>query len=556
MKKILSFLPVIGALVLGQSARAQSYTYTVENSKAIITGFATGSEPSGAIAVPSTLGGYTVTQIGRSAFKDKTAITSITFTTGANVIKIGVTAFQGCTALQTVALPSASTVIPTGLFQGCTSLSSVTIPGTVTGIGDSAFADCRSLVSLSLPAALTSLGESAFLNCRSLTSLSIPSGVTSIPGQLCQECRALATVSLPAGVTTIGYSAFSNCISLASFSLPESVISLGHDAFHGCEGMTAFAINGSLSSMGDQAFLGCGNLAAITVAEANATYSSVNGVLFNKSRSSLILCPEGQSGSYTIPSTVTSLATGAFAHCDGLTEVSMPGGITGIGEDAFYYASNLETLAIPAGTSSIAAWAFAGCSNLTGVTIPAAVTSIANDAFHYNSSMTWAVFDGSAPTMGSAVFDSAASGFTIYFHSTRTGFTTPTWLGYASSSLDIPSALVSWLTGNGFTPGAALLSDSDGDGVNLLMAYALGLDPNLNLAGSMPQPILATEGLSLTFHGNSEGISYSAEASTDLETWSTDGVSLSDPDGDGLRTATMATGTATPARFMRLVVNY
>jgi hypothetical protein len=548
--KSLRFLIPAAAFVLGHSAVAQSYTYTVVDSKTIITGFS--AEPSGAITVPTTLGGYNVTQIGRSAFKDRANITSISFATGANVVKIGATAFQGCTGLQSVVLPSGATAIPSGAFQGCTSLNSVTIPATVTSIGDSAFADCRSLATLSLPSVLASLGESAFLNCRSLTSLTIPSGVTSIPGQLCHECRALSSISLPAGVTEIGYSAFYNCSALTSFTLPDAVTSVGHDAFHGCRGIAGFGINGALATLGEQVFRGCSSLAAITVAAANPSFSSAGGVLFNKAQTSLLLCPEGKTGSYTIPSGVSSLATGAFAHCDGLTGATVSSSLPVIGGDAFYYASSMTSVTIPEGVASIGEWAFAGCSGLTEVTIPASVASMGSDAFHYCSDLVSAVFNGNAPTMGTNVFASTASGFTVYFYAESTGFTTPAWLGYPASVIGEESAMVTWLTANGFDAGTDMDSDPNGDGVSLLMAYAFGLDPNGNLAGSMPKPVLSGGSLSVSFYGEAEGITYSAQASGDLAKWTTEGVTLSEPDAEGVRTASVVVGSA--KRFMRVVV--
>jgi hypothetical protein len=87
--------------------------------------------------------------------------------------------------------------------------------------------------------------------------------------------------------------------------------------------------------------------------------------------------------------------------------------------------------------------------------------------------------------------------------------------------------------------------------LDLLMAYALNLDPDNALAG-MPVPILGSGTLSMTFHGAAQGVTYGAVTSTDLQNWTTDGATLSAPDADGMRTATI--DTTAPRRFMRLVV--
>ena len=45
----------------------------------------------------------------------------------------------------------------------------------------------------------------------------------------------------------------------------------------------------------------------MTVDTNNPAYSSVDGVLFNKSQTTLIQCPGAKTGSYTIPNSVTSI---------------------------------------------------------------------------------------------------------------------------------------------------------------------------------------------------------------------------------------------------------
>jgi hypothetical protein len=54
----------------------------------------------------------------------------------------------------------------------------------------------------------------------------------------------------------------------------------------------------------------------------------------------------------------------------------------------------------------------------------------------------------------------------------------------------------------------------------------------------------------MTFHGAAQGVAYGAETSTDCQNWTTEGVTLSAPDAEGMRTATI--DTTAPRRFMRL----
>jgi hypothetical protein len=99
---------------------------------------------------------------------------------------------------------------------------------------------------------------------------------------------------------------------------------------------------------------------------------------------------------------------------------------------------------------------------------------------------------------------------------------------------------------------ADLHLDTNGDGVNLLMAYALNLDPNQNLSGSLPVPITSADSLSISFHAASEGITYTVQTTADLRASTTDGVTLSEIDAGGQQTATVSLGDE--GRFLRLVV--
>jgi hypothetical protein len=70
--------------------------------------------------------------------------------------------------------------------------------------------------------------------------------------------------------------------------------------------------------------------------------------------------------------------------------------------------------------------------NITNITIPGSVTSIGNRAFYSCTSLASAVFLGNAPTMGTEVFDLCPVSFTVYYISGALDFTTPNWMGYSS----------------------------------------------------------------------------------------------------------------------------
>lgn len=187
-----------------QAATQGNYTYTVSNGEATITDCKTTA--SGALALPSTLGGSPVTAIGASAFEGCTKVTEITIPD--SVTSIGGKAFYGCTKLTKVTIPDTVVTIGTNTFYGCTALNSITIPGSITNISDKAFYNCSGLDTVTIMEGVKTIGNNAFQNCTTLRYLILPEGITSIGKLAISGCRALVCIQLPQSLTTVGDSAF------------------------------------------------------------------------------------------------------------------------------------------------------------------------------------------------------------------------------------------------------------------------------------------------------------------------------------------------------------
>ena len=346
--------------------------------------------------------------------KDKTELirypagkTDTSYSIPDSVTSIGYGTFDGCSSLTSVTISDSVTSIGGHAFYGCASLTSITIPNSVTSIGDDAFRNCSSLTSITIPDGVTSIGGSAFSGCSSLTSVTIPDSVTSIGSFAFSGCSSLTSITIPDSVTSIGVWAFYGCASLTSITFPNSVTSIGDYAFYNCSNLTSIAFLGSVTIVGVwafsscpcivsvrigsgvtnivagwTAFAGCGEWDQINVDTANTAYSSENGVLFDKNKTKLIKYPQGKADtSYAIPSSVKSIAEGAFYGCSNLTSITIPDGVTSIGDDTFSWCSSLTGITIPNGVTSIGDSAFHNCDSLASVTIPDSVTSIGYEAF-------------------------------------------------------------------------------------------------------------------------------------------------------------------------------
>ena len=496
MKKWLlcSFITLVATLgfALTSTVNGITWTYQVSSGKASITNCP--SSTSGAITIPSTLGGYPVTSIGDDAFQNCSSLTSVTIPS--SVTSIGDYAFRYCSSLTSVTIPEGVTSIGSSAFSGCRGLTSVTIPSSVTSIGSYAFSGAapttlttawlpdgmstNNLKTLIIPEGVTSIKSSAFSGCSSLTSVTIPSSVTSIWKYAFEDCSSLTSVHIsdlsawckiafesecsnplscakklylngelitnlviPSSVTSIGRRAFSNCSSLTSVTIPSSVTTIGYYAFYNCTSLTSVTIPSSVTSIGDWAFDGCSNL-KITVDSANTVYASLDGALFNKSMTELLRGP-GATSNYTIPSSVTSIG-GAFYGCESLTSVTIPSSVTTIGYQAFYNCSSLTSVAIPSSVTSIESFAFYGCESLTSVTIPEGVTFtfIGDYAFCDCSSLISVTIPEGVTSIGEYVFSDCSSLTSVTIPESVTSIEEHAFWNCSSlTSVTIPSSVTS-----------------------------------------------------------------------------------------------------------------
>ena len=105
-----------------------------------------------------------------------------------------------------------------------------------------------------------------------------------------------------------------------------------------------------------------------------------------------------------LPDSVTSIGQGAFADCKSLTRVNLPRGVTRIERLTFGYCSSLKTVTLPAGVTSVGESAFAWCESLTGITLPDGVTSVGEAAFNGCGSLTEITIPDSVTSIGGWAF--------------------------------------------------------------------------------------------------------------------------------------------------------
>jgi hypothetical protein len=236
----------------------------------------------------------------------------------------------------------------------------------------------------------------------SISYNSISYSVTTIGDNAFNACKGLTSVTIPNSVTTIGARAFSFCEGLTPVTIPNSVTTIGDKAFYDCIGLTSVTIPASVTSIGVEAFTGVGS---IDVNSNNPNYSGFEGVLYNKDQTTLIHCTKSKTGSFDIPSPVTSIGNGAFLDCESLTSVTIPNLLTTIGDNAFYACYYLTSVILPNTVTTIGDYTFAHCEKLTTFTIPASVTSIGEFAFYDCTGLTTVTIHNSISSIKRYAFE-------------------------------------------------------------------------------------------------------------------------------------------------------
>jgi hypothetical protein len=214
--------------------------------------------------------------------------------------------------------------------------------------------------------------------------------------------RCVGTYTTPNSVTSIGSGALLAAC-MTNLVIGNSVTSIGDGAIQGGS-LRSVTIGNSVTSMGSSPFANCPSLLAITVDPSNPAYSSLDGVLFNKSRTTLVAYPGGKAGSYTIPNSVTNIGPNAFYYRLALTSIIMGDSVTSIGTNAFYLCRNLTNVTMGNGVRSIGDQAFWDCSGLTSVMMGNSVTSIGDEAFGQCTRLTSVMMGDGVTSIGSAAF--------------------------------------------------------------------------------------------------------------------------------------------------------
>ncbi|MHA7056510.1 leucine-rich repeat protein [Aquimarina sp. M1] len=324
---------------------------------------------------PATSISYTVTTIGREAFRNK-GLTSVT-------------------------LPPTLTTLEFRAFRDNRGINSITIPANVISIGNESFFNNSLILVISENSIPPSIAGGTFGD-RSQISLFVPlgteidysnaswTGFSQVNGQLPVNSSFIVnnlnykiTSSNPNTVEVIGGSVTGELIIPDSVVAPDgfsyTITSVGNRAFEN-QGITGLSIPNTVTEIKSLAFHE--NQITETTLPNSVTSIGFRAFRFN------------QLSNINIPDSVTSIGNGAFEG-NQLINVAIPEGVTTIEQHSFR-SNQLQTVIIPSTVTSIGNSAFRN-NQLTIITLPGNILSIESFAFRENPSLESIVSEASVP---------------------------------------------------------------------------------------------------------------------------------------------------------------
>ncbi|MBR4703274.1 MAG: leucine-rich repeat protein [Oscillospiraceae bacterium] len=360
--------------------------------------------------------------LGYRAFYDCDQITS--FYVPAGVVSIDFYAFSGCDRLETVTVSENSQLsgIYGNAFSDCRRLTDFFVPDTVLEIGDCAFRGCSAMNDLHLgensqlrtvgdhafeyaritrfamPEMLEEIGDSAF-RCSGLEELVFNDSIRFIEDFAFAGSALIHTKQLviPGSLEYLGARSLLGASGIEELTLPGNCLSgkTVRDLFsdlepnsynlediHSVSNVKKITVTGETDGLSASAFRMLPGLEELILPDGDTNFRIVDGVLYNRDMTALLLYPAGRAGtSFTVPQGVTSISDYAFYCCDDLSSVVLPDGLTTIGESAFLGCSQLENAALPDSVTTIGGHAFSGCSQRLSLTTPGGMTVVSPSAF-------------------------------------------------------------------------------------------------------------------------------------------------------------------------------
>lgn len=201
-----------------------------------------------------------------------------------------------------------------------------------------------------IPDNITEIGQMAFINKQSVKSIVIPNGVTKIDNYAFAECNNITNIEFPSSLLLIDIGAFLGT-SISNIELPEGLTTIEERVFAGTK-LSSLNIPSSVTDIGPSITSGCSNLKNFTVSPNNKNYTTIDGNLYSKDKTTLIQCSAyNGNAKYTVLSGTTKIADGALST-GSFSQVVLPDSMKILDVGIFGY-SDLKELYVPTSVTDI-----------------------------------------------------------------------------------------------------------------------------------------------------------------------------------------------------------
>ena len=192
----------------------------------------------------------------------------------------------------------------------------------------------------------------------------------SIDNQALKNNVKIKSVRLADSVKEIGNQSFYNCTALRDINL-ENVSQIRWESFLGCVHLKEITLSSGIRYLGRRSFSGCKRLNCVKFQESTMLKGIEAGVFQNCESIEKISLPKG----------LTEIGNKAFYKCTSLKDIELPEGIRIIGNEAFYQTA-IQEIKLPSTLVEIGNSAFLKCRSLEFIQIPASVKKIGRWSFH------------------------------------------------------------------------------------------------------------------------------------------------------------------------------
>ncbi|MBR3086597.1 MAG: leucine-rich repeat domain-containing protein, partial [Kiritimatiellae bacterium] len=368
---------------------------------------ADGAEPSGALAIPSSVNGVPVTAIAAAFCRYNHSITNLTVAD--TVTEIGAMAFAGCTELTGVILgnglvsigggehPSSSSdpdeYANYGAFGKCLKLETVAFGSKIASIGAHAFSECQALKTLTLPDSVQTLGVNAFYHNKSLATVTLGTGLTAMGECAFANCTALKNVlvrqygdaqkalfdgvfdncsiwtySLSGGKATItAVAPADGAVSVPSSAGGNPVTAIANNVGKGCENITSLVITDTVKTIGYGAFALCTSLGEVVLGDGVTTLNSYNEYAYSDPTTAWYAFGGCTALTNVVFGSSLTAMYGSFCRCTALERVVLPDSLVTLGADSFFGCTKMTSASLGPNLTTVGGYSFYGCTRLREV---------------------------------------------------------------------------------------------------------------------------------------------------------------------------------------------